>query len=142
MLFCRSILSLDILRSLHYNRGAGEKAGGTPERKTNMRVIDQMDPDENMIWCKPFVSEDGRIAVAVKSGRMCGLSLNGVTVEIPADRAEYRQLLDDAVKQTKGDAAKYEAWDRLATLLDGLRETGCSKCPAKDTCEEVNQPAD
>lgn len=80
-----------------------------------MKQYEKMMPDENLSWCKPMVSKDGRVTIAVNEGAVVGLMLDGKDLQ-PSN------------------------WSDTHILLDGdFVEIGCGACPWRDICDAMDE---
>lgn len=78
-----------------------------------MKQYEKMMPGENLSWCKPMVSRDGRVTIAVNEGAVAGLMVDGKDLQ-PSNQ-------------------------EIARLDDDFIELGCSDCPWRDICEAMDE---
>lgn len=101
-------------------------------------------PEENLSWCRPYRSNNGRVALAVNEGAICGLTIDGEDVDLTGmwRISEQAPLWERVCRASIDDAdlldieARRYTWREIA-LMDGLVETGCSNCPYCDTCDAM-----
>lgn len=110
-----------------------------------MKLIDSMGYNENLSWCRPYISEDGRYAVAINEGEICGMILDGEPVEpvINQDRRWETIYTDEMIERfarsVNPNYDMYKGYDDLHIALERLREVGCCECPFCGECEAVNE---
>jgi len=102
-----------------------------------MKIIDATRPEENLSWCKPFVSNDGKTAVIVYEDQIQSILHNGSNFSTPT--AEQLKELAMEINPYYNDFSWH---NDAAALLDALDEVGCSGCPWKDICHAVNEEAE
>ena len=99
------------------------------------------DNGENLGWCKPYVSEDGKYALAVNEGEVAGMVFNGE--DIKADKLDKPDMLRQFAKAVNPDYDDYDGWGDLHIALDGsVRECGCANCPWFDICDAMDGDAE
>lgn len=92
---------------------------------------------ENLGWCKPYVSDDGKNALAVNEGEVAGMILNGE--DIKADKLDKGDLLERFARAVNPDYDDYDGWDNLHIALEGnVRECGCANCPWFGICDAMD----
>lgn len=89
--------------------------------------------DENLSWCRPFVSDDGKYAVAVNEGNAVSIILNGHDLELTPESV---RMLAQAVNADYDD---YNGYSDLQIALDAMTETSCAKCPWFETCAAMDE---
>jgi hypothetical protein len=96
------------------------------------KLYEKMNPGENLSWCRPFVDEDGKYAIAVNEGQIVSMILNG---------EEQSDITDDLVYRFANDVNLnydlYQGWSDLHIICDALPERGCSECPFRDECDAM-----
>ena len=105
----------------------------------------EIHPDENLSWCRPYRSENGRVVLTLNEGRIEGLMIDGVDIE-DFDRVSYRQeaTWERVCKASVEDKdlldieTRRYSWREIA-LMDGLVECGCANCPWKGTCDAMSE---
>ena len=96
----------------------------------------------NLSWCRPYISDDGKNAIAVYEGEICGMVFNGVDVDsTEMDKPETVKAFARTVNDSYED---YSGWDDVHIALDGgvLKERSCCDCPWFDICEAMDNPDD
>ena len=101
-----------------------------------------LETDENLGWCKPYISADGKNAVAIDDGRPVSMLFDGYSVDdITPDamRRFVRAVNPDANSADIDDADADELRD-LAT--EPLHESPCHACPWFDICAAMDEEDD
>ncbi len=93
--------------------------------------------DENLSWCKPYVSEDSQYALAVCEGKVAGMVFAGKEVE--SDKLDDPSLLKRFAKNVNPYFSDYSGWDDLHIALERMSETACRNCPWFDVCEAMEE---
>lgn len=75
-----------------------------------MKLYTSMREDENMSWCKPYVSEDGKV-ISVNEGAIA--SSIGI---IDAESRDVSEIIE----------------------TENLIETGCPNCPFRNECDAMH----
>ena len=111
----------------------------------NYREYMENHPEENLSWCRPYRSENGRVALAMNEGNIAGLKIDGKEIDGPYTSADSQaKLWEMAAKASIEDDALLDietdrySWREIA-LMDGLVECGCANCPWKDTCDAMSE---
>lgn len=99
-----------------------------------MKQYEKMMPNENLSWCRPMVSRDGRVTLAVNEGAIVGLMLDGKELQISEEEiARVARIVNESYDN-------YSGWNNTHILLDGdLTELGCSSCPWRDVCDAMDE---
>lgn len=96
-------------------------------------------PEENMSWCRPYVSDDGRYAVAVNDGEI----IEAVTPKGHMPEGHLSPLTDEEIeelaREIDHDYNLYDGWNDTEIILDKLHETGCASCPFFSRCDAMTQ---
>ena len=104
-----------------------------------MKQIEIMGINENVDWCKPYISDDCRFAIAVCEGKIAGMILNGDDVA----PAEINDRMREFAAAVNPSYDLYSGWSDLTIALDGdIRECGCVACPWREICDAVNENVD
>lgn len=87
----------------------------------------------NLSWCKPYISSDSKNAIAVNSGKIEGMIIDGVQINsIDVNRF---------AKAVNPDYNSYDGWDDLHIAMEGnIKESACSDCPWFEECEAMDNP--
>lgn len=94
-----------------------------------------IDHGGNLGWCAPYVSEDGKNAICVNDGRVCGMILNGV--ELDTNSIDLNRF----ARQVNPDYSDYDGWSDLHIALDGdISEASCAVCPWFKVCDAMDNP--
>lgn len=108
-----------------------------------LREYFQWHPDQNMSWCKPYISDNERVVAAVNEEGIICLRIDGE--DIPETRNEKGQyaISDEAIKRAamivNPDYADYEGYSEEEKFYRGdIHETGCAFCPWRDDCEVMD----
>lgn len=106
-------------------------------------------PEENLSWCRPYRSENGRVSLSYNSGRIESAMIDGEEIHIGWAKKDQSELWERVARASIEDEALLDvetrrySWREIA-LMDGLVECGCASCPWKDTCdamsEEIEEP--
>lgn len=89
---------------------------------------------ENLGWCKPYISEDGKNAITVNEGAVNGMMIDGADMDLDFDIAKFARAVNP-------DYDDYDGWDDLHIALDGdVHEQSCARCPWFDICEAMDNP--
>ena len=110
----------------------------------NYRKYMRHHTEENLAWCRPYHSENGRVALSENEGRIQTLMIDGK--EIDDDFAERNQseLWERVCRASIEDEELLDietrrySWREIA-LMDGLVECGCAECPWNDTCDAMSE---
>jgi len=92
--------------------------------------------DENMDWCKPYVSDDGEYAIVMYSG-------HPESIRTPSgDAYRYNGTLNERTLQEFARAVNPDyhpnrGWSDEYMAIEPLHETGCASCPWRDECEAM-----
>lgn len=99
-------------------------------------------PEENLSWCRPYRSENGRVALSCNEGRIQTVSIDGEEIDIDFSRHDQEPLWERACKAALDEdtLGRYDgySWREIA-LSDALVECGCANCPWKDTCDAMSE---
>lgn len=99
-----------------------------------MKQYEKMMPNENMSWCRPMVSRDGRVEFAVNEGVVVGLMIDGEDLQLS------NQEITRAARLVNKSYDEYSAENATDILLDGdCFEVGCSACPWRDICDAMDE---
>lgn len=107
-----------------------------------MTIRDLMqDNGENLGWCRPYVSDNGKYAIAVNEGKIAGMILNGE--DINPDKLDAPDIINKFAKAVNPDYGIYSGWGDLHIALDGdVRECGCRNCPWFGICDAMDGEVD
>lgn len=95
--------------------------------------------DENMSWCKPYVSDSGSVCVAVTvlDGGISQILIDGEETAVTADN------IQSTAKLVNDDYDLYSGWSDTHILLDGnISERGCAECPYNAFCQQMDEEMD
>lgn len=103
-----------------------------------MKLYENMYEWENLSWCKPMATDDGKVWMICHEGEKPTITAaDGARIsdgtKIQALARAYNADYDDAVQN--GDGA-------TDILRDAMRECGCCKCPLRDKCECMENQED
>lgn len=99
-------------------------------------------PEENLSWCRPYRSKNGRVALVYNEGRILSLMIDEKEVDIDWPVRDQSQLWERVCRASIEDEALLDidtrcySWREIA-LMDGLVECGCANCPFADTCDAM-----
>lgn len=106
-------------------------------------------PEENLSWCRPYRSENGRVALSCNAGSIQSLMIDEREIDTDWPSCDQSQLWERVCRASIDDEALLDietrrySWREIA-LMDGLVECGCANCPVADTCdamlEEIEAP--
>ena len=113
-----------------------------------MKNYEKMSYGENLGWCKPYISEDERYALAINEGKIISIQIDGRLVEMderePGHFRYSKDLLHRLARSVNPDYDEYVGYADTYIILDALEERGCAECPWRDECvamlEEDNEP--
>lgn len=98
--------------------------------------------DENLSWCRPYRSRNGRVQLALCEGQICGLLIDGEEIRLPAGKQSTDGEIWERICEAScdDDSLSYEGytWSEIA-LRDFLVEGGCASCPFNRECEDMDQ---
>ena len=94
-----------------------------------MKMYEKMSHTENLGWCKPYTTSDGRFAVAVCEGDIVSMLIKGVDIDTTP---ETIKALAATINE---DYSLYRGCSDCDIALDAMTETGCASCPWRDCCE-------
>ena len=96
-------------------------------------------PDENLDWCKPYISDDGRYAIAINEGEI----IEAITPDGHLPVGHLSPLTEDEIeklaREIDHDYDLYDGWNDTEIILNKLHETGCSSCPFFGKCDAMQQ---
>lgn len=103
--------------------------------------------EENLSWCRPYRSGNGRVSVAVNDGEICGLIIDGQEIDLAgkwriSEQAPFWEMIckvsvEDA--DLLADEAELGYSPSEIALMDGLVECGCANCPFADLCDAMSE---
>lgn len=113
-----------------------------------MKTYDYMveNPNANMLWCVPYLSEDERVCVVVCEGKPIRAVVEGAEVELPKDEQSAwefvcRLVCDEETielyKTCNGGAVAKNDFRRIADEF--LHEIGCAACPFIRECGAMDE---
>lgn len=96
---------------------------------------------DNMGFCIPFHGDSKALGnfdhefdfLILFEGQAHSLYLDGEAIHDPSE-----EDLKKFAKAINPDYDLYDGWDDLHIALDVMTECGCSRCPFKDECEEMD----
>ena len=99
---------------------------------------------ENLGWCRPFRSDNGRVALTYAEGVLASLEIDGEEIDAfdPHDKAR-EDLWERVCRASTEDEyildkdARHYTWSEIA-LMDCLVECGCSSCPWFGMCDAMS----
>ena len=93
-----------------------------------------IDNGENLGWCIPYISSDGKHAIAVNEGKVCGMILDGVDLDTKFDVNRFARVVNQHY-------SNYDGWDDLHIALEGgVSAESCSNCPWFGICDAMDNP--
>lgn len=84
---------------------------------------------DNLSWCKPLISKDGRVALIRNEGRTTELYIDGEDVDVNDGNIDRAARI--AAGESCEDGYIYDEDD----LLWSCEEAACWQCPAYAECE-------
>lgn len=107
-----------------------------------MTIREQMiENGQNLGWCKPYVSNDGKYAIAINEGEIAGMILNGE--DIGPDKLDSTDILRKFAQTVNPDYSNYSGWGDLHIALEGsIAECGCAGCPWFGICDAMDGDVD
>lgn len=99
----------------------------------------------NLGWCKPFVSEDGKVKYVLNEGEIIDLYVNGRYIKPEIERpGKYSRYSDAQLKRAAKLATPYydehHGWTDEELLLQHCHECNCSECHSFRDCEAMREP--
>lgn len=112
----------------------------------NYRTYMENHPEENLSWCRPYRSENGRVVLTANEGQLEGLIIDGAEIEVafPPSKENQEQLWEKAARASIDDEELLDietrryGWREIA-VMDGLVECGCANCPWNDICDAMSE---
>lgn len=101
-------------------------------------------PEENLFWCLPYRSKNGRVALSENEGRIQTIMIDGEEIDIDWAKKDQSELWERVARASIEDddlldiETRRYSWREIA-LMDGLVECGCANCPWKDTCDAMSE---
>ena len=95
--------------------------------------------DDNLGWCKPYVSSDGKNAIAIADGRPVSLLINGHDIDDITPDAMRRFVLAVNPDMDIDDIADA---DTLELATEPLHESPCHDCPWFAVCAAMDEEYD
>lgn len=97
--------------------------------------------EENLSWCRPYRSENGRVRLAINEGEICGLLIDGNDIcgKFDGDEDQLWKMICEAADD-EGVLGLYDGytWREIA-MRDFLTECGCADCPFADVCDAMEE---
>ena len=98
---------------------------------------------ENMGWCRPFRSNNGRVALAYAEGALAGLEIDGEEIDTfdPRDKARedlWERVCRAATTDEELSVFAGYSWSEIA-LQNYVVECGCSSCPWFGMCDAMSE---
>lgn len=106
-----------------------------------MKNYERMSHGENLDWCRPYISDDERIAVAVNEGEIINIQVDGRDIEWDEKRkfsfGYSENLLHRLAQEINPNYDLYKGYTDTHIILDTLEERGCAECPWRDECDAM-----
>lgn len=104
----------------------------------------------NLGWCKPYITDDGKIAFVECEGRVQDARIDGVDLETTHNVLRPQELTAESFAKLAHalHGKDYEMYDgytddervSLAVNDGKIRECDCCDCPYFHDCEAMNNP--
>ena len=105
----------------------------------------------NLVWCKPYITEDGKIAYIMANGYYQDAKINGKTYSADnRDKAAYdafcerlaRALFDNECHDGGASFDDFSGYcaESLVNIDQTAHECDCSDCPWFKECEAMDEP--
>ena len=113
-----------------------------------MKTYEKMSYGENMSWCKPYISEDERYALAINEGEIITIQIDGRDIDWDDKEPIYggyrcsKALLQRLARFVNPDYDMYKGYTDTYIILDALEERGCAECPWRDECDAMIEEDD
>ena len=96
-------------------------------------LYEKMNPGENLGWCKPLYNHESGVMLIVEKGNVLSVILQNEIITPVSD-----DMIEKLAKQLNKIHYLYKGWDYKHILLDSdFEELGCSDCPARFDCEQM-----
>ena len=108
-----------------------------------MKYYENMNYGENLGWCKPYISEDERYALALNSGKIITVRVGGRDLLWDDEDPIYGSpqfssgLLRRLAQTINPDYDEYDGHTDTHIILDAMQERGCAACPWRDECDAM-----
>lgn len=90
---------------------------------------------ENIGWCKPYVSEDETVTLAIANNEIVGAVINGVDIKASAlDQIDLASL----AKHVNPDYEDYDGYSDLHIIRDAMHTCCCADCPWFNICDAMD----
>lgn len=100
-----------------------------------MKLYEKMFENENLSWCKPIRSKNGRVFASITEGAVSALRIDEVDY---LTKDKILPMLKTAAKISNPDYGDYSDWDDFEIMMDAAAEMGCSACPWRDECDAMD----
>lgn len=102
-----------------------------------------IDHDENVSWCKPYVSDDGRVMYTLTEGVITDLVVDGVSIDTVHD-SDGSHVADADVDKIARRYNPYYDDDETPVYnlitCSAFRDAPCAVCPYFRECENWDNP--
>lgn len=109
---------------------------GIKTEDKKMKLYEKMRNGENMSWCKPYQTKDGKVWLIEKENTPEELIVNGVRTIHPNEKALklLAEIYNKEYYETSGGHIKPDA-----ILIDAMEERGCKDCPDRNVCDLMGE---
>ena len=97
--------------------------------------------DENMYWCKPFLTEDGSVAYTSFEARINDIKMDGAEKHGSDITAEDLNALARRLESFYDCCEGYTDTEIIFTSTTA-RESACHECPWFEDCAAMDDPVD
>ena len=106
---------------------------------TAITQLDKLGYDENLDWCCPYISNNGRVEISCNEGDYT-IRINDKDIQYDdgiAKTAQGRKIIDMIAQAVMDDEYDPEAEYDMIDVLGYCEECGCRDCPWAKNCEPM-----
>lgn len=93
-------------------------------------------PDENLDWCRPYVSKDGEYAL-LKHDREPEIARTPAGDLYRYNGSLSGEALEQIARAVNPDYDVFNGWTDEQIAIIAMHETGCAACPWRHECEAM-----
>ena len=104
-------------------------------------MISRMRLSENLGWCKPYVSEDNRVAFTLNEGEIDKMRLDSGDRKMSIEKPDSDEIhLAAMILSCNDERAITDYYDSdMDYIMHRCSEVGCTYCPFKKDCVNVRE---